>query len=208
MIQPRSISELFSDFQLTLTGDSISFDTLLEAFHERGFGIITLIFALPMALPVPMPPGVNIVLGTPLLFLTVQQIWGRRVVWFPLWLRHKSLSVRTLNGFLHGVIPFLKKLEVLTKPRLSFLTSPLAQKVTGVLGFLMTLMAIIPLPLTNTVPSFGIALMALGVLMRDGLAVAAGAIIGMGWTIMMLVVLILFGMEGINIVKDALRSLI
>jgi hypothetical protein len=50
----------------------------------------------------------------------------------------------------------------------------------------MALMVCVPLPLTNTVPSLGIACMAIGVVMRDGLAVIAGAIIGLVWIFLLL----------------------
>lgn len=206
MSNTRTISQLLLDFQATLGGEPIAVSGILEAFHERGFGVLLLIFALPMALPLPVPPGVNILLASPLLFLTAQQALGRHSVWFPQWLRTKSLKAETLNGFFDATIPFLTKLEFLTKPRLVFLTTPLAQKITGVLGFIMALSVCVPLPLTNTAPSFGIAVMALGVLMRDGLAVLGGAVAGTAWVVILFGSLIIFGPEGIDIVKDTITS--
>ena len=208
MSEARSISELLGDFKNSLSGEAISVADVTGAFHERGFGVLLLIFALPMALPLPVPPGINIMLASPLLFLTAQQILGRHRVWFPVWLNQKEIKVKTLNGFLDKAIPFLRKLEILTQPRLTFLTQSLAQKVTGLLGLIMALTVCIPLPLTNTVPSFGIAVMALGVLTRDGVAVLTGALIGTLWVVLLAGALILFGIEGIEVLKDAIKGLL
>jgi hypothetical protein len=206
MSSARPISQLLQDFLITLTAEPVSFDALLEAFHERGFGILLLIFALPMALPIPVPPGINIILASPLVFLTAQQMIGRHTVWFPQWLRRKKLASDTIRGLFGGSIPFLLKLEFLTRPRLEFLTQSLAQKVTGFLGLIMALTVLVPLPLTNTVPSLGIAVMAIGILMRDGLAVLAGATIGTVWVAILVLAFIFFGMEGFEIVKNTIKG--
>jgi len=206
MCEVRPISKLLLDFQGSLAGDTISIAEVMEAFHERGFGILLLIFAMPMALPLPVPPGINIALATPLIFLTVQQMLGRRHVWLPKAWRKKNISKAKMDSILGSAIPFLQKLEILTKPRLSFLTTHHAQMVIGFLGLMMALTACIPLPLTNTVPSFAIVIMALGVLMRDGLAVSVGALIGVTWVSMLAVAAFLFGTEGIDMIKEAIKS--
>jgi len=206
MTQARSISTLLIDFQSTLSGENVPVSSILEAFHERGFGILLLVFALPMAMPLPVPPGINIMLGSPLLILSAQQMVGRRDVWLPQSWQRKSFTTKTVTGFLNGMIPFLQKMEVLTKPRYVALTGHRAQMIIGALGLIMALTACIPLPLTNTVPSFGIALMALGVLMRDGVAVAIGAFIGTTWVTMLTIAVMLFGTQGIDLMKEAIKS--
>lgn len=61
-------------------------------------------------------------------------------------------------------------------------------------------------PLTNTVPSMGIALMSIGILMRDGLSVLAGAFIGIAWIALLASVFIFLGLEGADLVKDFIKS--
>ena len=60
--------------------------------------------------------------------------------------------------------------------------------------------------MTNTVPSFGIALMSIGVVMRDGLAVLTGALIGMLWVCALSFIIITLGTEGIDFVKDIIKG--
>jgi len=70
----------------------------------------------------------------------------------------------------------------------------------------MALSVAVPLPLTNTVPSFGIATMAVGVLTRDGLAVLFGALVGTLWVGGMTFAVVFFGVEGLEIMKEAIKS--
>ena len=207
----RSIAQLLQDFTATVSAqknDEIAVRDIVAAFHERGFGVVLLFFALPMALPVPVPPVLNVLLALPLLFLTGQQALGRHVIWLPDFVMRKTMQRAALLGLLARVIPFLRKMEALTRPRMVMLTGRGGQVLTGFFGFIMALSVTVPLPLTNTVPSFGIAVMALGVLMRDGVAVCMGALIGMMWVTILGVSLIVFGLEGLEIVKDFIQSLL
>ncbi|MCB1563104.1 MAG: exopolysaccharide biosynthesis protein [Alphaproteobacteria bacterium] len=202
----RALSDVFTDFKTALTTPEVTIGDILEALHERGFGFILLLFALPMALPIPVPPGINILLATPLLILTAQQALGRHTIWMPERLKRKAISRNKLCGVIDSALPLLKRIEALTRPRLGFITDGLFSNLIGILGLIMALTVCIPLPLTNTVPSMGIALMALGVIMRDGLAVIAGALIGTAWVCMLAFAVLFFGAEGLDIVKETIKS--
>ena len=202
----RPISEVLKDLNNALTGETVKIGQILEQLHERGFGFIMLIFALPMALPIPVPPGINILLATPLLLLTAQQALGRHTIWMPRRIVEKAIKRDRLEKLITGCIPWMQKLETLVKPRLGFLTQGVFSNLVGVLGFIMALMVCIPLPLSNTVPSFGIALMAVGVIMRDGASVLAGAIIGTAWVCLLTFAIIFLGMEGIDMIKETIKS--
>jgi hypothetical protein len=183
-----------------------SIKTILELFHERGFGVLLLFFAAPMALPIPVPPGINVLLASPLLLLTAQQAMGRHTIWMPKKIKNKNMSTKKLKNVMGETAKWLAKIEILIKPRLGFITQGAASKIVGTLGFIMALSVCVPVPLTNTVPSFGIALMAIGVSMRDGAAVIAGAIIGIAWVTMLAGCIIIFGPEAFDIIKNTIRS--
>lgn len=204
----RSISDVFTDFRTALTGDKVTIANMLEALHERGFGFLLLIFAAPMALPIPVPPGINIILASPLILLTAQQTLGRRAIWMPEGIKEKSVSREKFDRIMNKLIPLMKRLEILFKPRLSLVTQGAFSHLIGFLGLIMALTVCVPLPLTNTIPSLGIALMAVGVIMRDGIAVLVGAAIGTTWVAMLTWALIFFGMEGIDMLKEFIKSLI
>ena len=202
----RALSQLLTDLQTHIDGDNISLKALLEAFHERGFGFFLFLFALPAALPVPAF-GINTIIALPLLLLTAQQAIGRHTIWIPEKWHNETLSKAKIDGFIVKVTPWIKRLEFFIRPRLNFMTQGHISKLIGVLGFFMALAVSIPLPLTNTVPSFGIAMMAIGILMRDGLAVIAGALIGMAWVILLVGFVILYGPDGFDMVKEFIKGL-
>ena len=205
--KPRPISQVLIDLKAQVPEDKVCGFDILEALHERGFGFLLFIFALPAALPLPAV-GYGTVLAVPLLFLSAQQAIGRHTIWVPEFVKHKSVDRAGFEGMVDKALPFVRKLEILIRPRLGFVTQGVFSHLIGVLGFIMALSVSIPLPLTNTVPSFGIALMGIGVVMRDGLAVIAGAIIGTAWVMMIAFVLVFIGVEGIDLVKEFIKGFI
>lgn len=202
---PRFISEVLIELKASLTAEKVCIDDLLKALHERGFGFLIFIFALPAALPLP-GLGVNLIIAMPLVFLTVQQAMGRHTIWIPTWMKSKAINRETFEGIVDKAIPFVEKFEYLVRPRLGFITQGVFSVLIGIFGLLMALSICIPLPLTNTVPAMGIACMAIGVIMRDGLAVIAGAVFGTAWVFMIFFVIIFFGMEGIDLVKETIKG--
>lgn len=204
----RTLSELLEDTKQVLTGETVSIGTLVGALHERGIAMILLIFAAPMALPLPVPPGINVMLATPLILLTLQQACGRHTVWLPEKIMRKTFESKGFARLVDGAIPWMRRIEILSRPRLGFLTQSIASRFFGVLGLIMALTVCIPVPLTNTVPSLGISLMCVGFMMRDGLAVLGGAIIGTAWVTMLAVAVLVFGPEAFDIVKETIKSIL
>ena len=204
--ETRTLSQLLEDLREHLQGDNVTVDTLLKAFHERGFGFFLFLIALPAALPIPAL-GISTIIALPLMILTFQQAMGRHMVWVPQSLRTKQVSRGKVEGFIDKAKPWIKRLEVLTKPRLSFITQGVFSIIIGISGFLMSIAVAIPLPLTNTIPAFGIAVMAMGVLMRDGLAVLAGMLIGTLWVALLFGLTLFLGAEAIDLLKDTIKGL-
>ncbi len=206
-MMPRSLSQLLRDLESELNNTEVSVDQLLETFHERGFGFFLFFLALPAALPLP-GLGINMIIAFPMLLLTFQQVIGRHTIWLPEKIKQRSLSSAVLKKMIDAAMPWMLRLEILIKPRLEFMTRGLASKIIGLLGFIMATSVLFPVPLTNTIPSLGIVLMAIGVLMRDGLAVLAGAVIGTAWVIMLVSAVLIYGPEGVNLLKDGIKSLL
>jgi len=203
----KGISDILHNIDETFTGERVSVAALLDTFHERGFGFFMFLFALPAALPLPAV-GYGTILGMPLVLLSMQQALGRRTIWLPSSWKEKSIKHEKLKGMIDGALPWTKRLEYIIKPRMEFVTSGIFLRIIGVFGLVMALSVCVPLPLTNTVPSFGIALMSIGVISRDGLAVIAGAIIGMLWVCALVFIISFLGTEGIDFVKEVIKAYI
>jgi len=205
--QIRSLSVLLSDLKQEPRGDTVSVRALAEALHERGIAMLQLLFAAPMALPLPEPPIVNLVLGLPLVLLTAQQAMGAHAIWLPRKILDLTVSREKLNRMLDALIPWMKRLEIFIRPRLGALTQGALSRLWGACGFLIALAILIPVPLFHTVPSLGITLMAAGISMRDGVVIILGALIGMGWIIILTTAIFMFGPDAVDIVREMIKSI-
>ncbi len=201
----RSLSDLLLDLRSHLTESTVTFDKLLDAFHERGIGFFIFLFALPAAIPLPAI-GINTIIALPLLFLTLQLMIGRETIWMPQSFRQKSIKSSIVTKFLTKTEPITKKIEIFIRPRLGFITQPGIANIVGLCAFIMALSVSIPLPLTNTVPSMGLALIGIGLMMRDGLAVLVGVLIGTLWVVLLFGVIIFVGIEGIDLIKEFIKE--
>jgi hypothetical protein len=159
--------------------DRVSFADLKTALHERGFGLLMLIFALPISLPLPLPPGATFLPALPLILFSVQMIMGMDSPWLPKYIGEKSLKRTTLAFIIEKAAPYLKKIERHLKPRFSFASSRTGEKIIGLAALIFSICIMIPLPFTQMVPAMGISIMSLGLLSKDGITIVAGMVIGM-----------------------------
>lgn len=164
--------------------ENVDVGTLLEALKDRSFGIIIILFALPNAiLPVAW------VLGTPILLFSIQMMLGRQEPWLPDLLRRPQLSRETFSKLMDYVARYLSKIESWLKPRWSWLTSQRMERLIGAYLTFLTIILLVPVPFGNALPSFGIAIIAAGLLEKDGAAIVVGSIIGLIGTAYVLVLL-------------------
>jgi len=152
--------------------ERVSVGAILEAFGDRAFGALLLVFALPNALP--MPPGTSAVLGAPLVFIAFQLMIGRSVLWLPSFITKRSMRREDFGALTAKVVPWVKRLERLLKPRAQLLTTPVADRFTGAACFALSLILFLPIPFGNMPPAVAISAFALGMLEADGVAIAIG----------------------------------
>lgn len=150
---------------------------ILSLAGERIFGFLFIILALPSALPVPAP-GYSVPFGILMFLLAIQLIAGYEALWFPEKIMKGSIKLETVQKFLEKGLPWLKKIETLTHPRMTYVCTSLAGRVViGVAIALMSIFMIIPIPGTNTLPAIGIFITAFGLQENDGFISLVGLII-------------------------------
>ena len=154
---------------------TITVGDLLDHFGARAFGALMLVFGAPLALP--MPPGISTVLGAPLVFITFQLMTGRGKLWLPKRVEASGVRHADFVRMCETVSPHLRRLEARLKPRLRFMVGPVGQRLMGALTFILALIVFLPIPFGNMAPALAIALMGLGLVERDGLAVLIGWIV-------------------------------
>jgi hypothetical protein len=168
-----SLSQLLRKLADDTTRDRIAVGDLLQALGDRAIGALLFIFAFPNILPV--PPGTSAVLGAPLVFLAAQLAFGMRP-WLPGLISRRSMSRSDFYGMIRRVVPWLERAEKLLRPRISVLALPPFEYLIGVVCLLLAAVLVLPIPLGNMLPALSISLLALGLLERDGYAIATGLI--------------------------------
>ena len=180
---------------------------ILALAGERIFGFLLVILSLPSALPVPAP-GYSIPFGILMFLLAVQLIAGARVPWFPEKMVKGSMKLETVQKFLKKGLPWLRRIEALTRPRLSYICTSLPGRIIiGVAIALMAISMMIPIPLTNTAPAIGIFVTAFGLQEDDGFISLGGLVICLIAGILSTSVIIAFiwgGTSLVDIIKESL----
>lgn len=160
-------------------GEKITLGALSDAMQERAFGLLLLVLALPCCLPfVYVLPQL---VALPMVVLCWQMASGRTAPWLPETLRKRSMSIQALLDVVRRASKYGGWLERLAHPRLLSFTSDRGIRVIGALLVVPCLSVLVPLPLTNTVPGFGVALAAVGLIERDGFFTVAGIVCGLLW---------------------------
>jgi hypothetical protein len=177
--KPRRLSDILQEISdVPVSRDQrISVGDLIEGFGNRAFGALLFIFAVPVALPIAIS-GISAVLGAPLLFLSWQLMRGREQPWLPAMMRSRSFRRVDFARMLHRVLPSIRRVERLVGPRLIWLTSGRGEQVIGFFAFVLAVVLFLPIPFGNTVPALSIAILALAVLERDGVAAIVGTLVG------------------------------
>lgn len=169
--------ELERYFLLEERGDIITIDDLLLLAGDRIFGFLLVILSLPSALPIPAP-GYSIPFGVVIFLLAIQFMVGYPIPWLPNRVKKGTMKTIMAKQFVQKGLPWLRRLETLTKPRYSRICNSSMGKI--ILGIAMALMAIsmmIPIPGTNTAPAMGIFIIAFGLQEDDGFICLLGLVV-------------------------------
>lgn len=185
----RRISAILDDLLEQIDGEHVTLDRLIEPLHERAFGLVMLIFILPNCLPMPGIPFVSTLTGIPIMALAGQLIAGRHSPFLPAWLARKQMRRAAVARAWARIRPAILWLERLVGPRYGVMTSwRMEQAMGGMIGLLALILAM-PIFGGNLLPAWGVLLMALAIVERDGLVALAGwamALVALIWTAVLL----------------------
>lgn len=160
-------------------GQSVTLAWVLTQLHERAFGLFLLFLALPCCIP--FLYGIPQIVALPMMFVSFQILAGRRVPWLPEKLGARIVTAESLAQLAQRAGPWLRRIEAISRPRLTGLTRAPSDQVLGLALVLFSASILVPLPGTNTVPGFAVVIVAMGLLQRDGILVILGTLIGTAW---------------------------
>lgn len=141
---------------------------LVAWFRDRATLALMMIFGVLNVLP--NPPGTSVVLGLPMLYLSLAMMLDRQP-WFPRVIMDRGISGQAVQAISSRAAPVLRRCEALLRPRLTGLSQGWAFRLSGLLCLVLSVILILPVPLGNIPPAACMVALALALAMRDGLAV-------------------------------------
>ncbi len=205
------LSADIQDIFATRDGDAITVGDVLDRISHQSFGLFLIVMALPSALPLPAP-GYSVPFGLVLILLGTQMVARRDTPWFPERLRQRPLKSGPNSRLVRGMVKALELVENVVRPRLRFIYhTPLAYRTMGAIVTCCGISMCIPIPLTNTLPAIGIFLLGIGLLEEDGIVTLLGmlvAFVGILVTLTILTLIVYYGMEVVDYIKDYIKGLL
>jgi hypothetical protein len=171
-------SSILLDFARRFPGERVRLQDLSQLLGNRSFGFLLFIFALPNTLPMIGIPGVSTLTGLPLVLIALQMMVGLPRPWLPKWLLSRSLHINDFRRLIEKTAPWLQKIEYLMRPRWLALTTLQGERFLGAFCLILGIVLSLPLPFGNLLPAIAVALIALGLIEKDGVVISAGMVFG------------------------------
>ena len=172
------MSEEIAALLAALPQHRVTLREVLTTLKGRAYTLLLIILALPFCQPLPLP-GLSTLFGT-IIALIGLRLSLRLEPWIPERMLEKPLSTRLLVLTLTSAMRLVRLLEVVLRPRWSFLMewTPLL-RFHGAMICVSGLFLLLPLPvpLSNVLPALAILLLAAAMLERDGLIGILGFVV-------------------------------
>jgi hypothetical protein len=143
---------------------------------EQGLLIVCVFLSIPFLFPVSIP-GTSTVFGL-LIGLIGFGVMANRLPWLPARLLDHPLQAQHVMPVLTRGAQWARRFERLIRPRWLVLThGPTVNRFNGMMLIVAAASLLLPLPMipfSNTIPALGIALLALGMVERDGALILLG----------------------------------
>lgn len=180
-------SDLLLDIINNIKTEQISLKELMALMGEQGLLMFCAFLSLPFLFPVSIP-GVSTVFGAGIILISLA-ITLNKLPWMPHIIANRKIDTQKLIPVLKRGVNVLKKIDRFLKPRISFFSSNIMNRINGLALIFAGILLMMPLgliPFSNTLPAIAILFLAIGISQRDGVLVALGYV-------MILLTLVYFG---------------
>jgi hypothetical protein len=192
------LGETLRGLARSITGETVTVREMLSLIGEQGLLLALMFLTLPFLIPISIP-GVSTVFGLVAILISLGVTFNR-VPWLPDRLLDRPLDAVKLAGAIERGAERFGRVDRISHPRLQRLTTGRAMNRMAGLGLLLgSVLLIFPLglvPFSNTLPAWGILLLAAGLLQRDGLLILLGYLF-------MLATIIYFAVLGYGVMTGA-----
>lgn len=172
------LTGLLTQLKRQLRGESFTIEEMIAAVSDRGFGPLLLIPSLLTILPTGAIPGIPSLMAVVNTLIAGQLILGRRHPWLPRRLRQIRINRNVFEAAYNRAVPVTRRIDRMVYPRLTPLTRGPAPRLIAALCLALGLL-FIPLdlvPFAAAIPASAIAMLALGLSVRDGLLILLGLV--------------------------------
>lgn len=183
----KGLTDIIDQVTDLAKAQQVSLREVMRAVGGASFAPVLLLPALAVATPLSGIPLFSSMMGIVILLIAGQMLLQREHLWLPDWLlRREVKGERVRNGF-SKLYPIARWIDARTSTRLRiFAHRPLTfvpQILCVLSGLAMPLLEFIPF--TSSIMGVGVAMLALGMLTRDGLLTMIGMIpyAVVGWLI-------------------------
>jgi hypothetical protein len=189
--EPSTVAAVLNRIVEDQTGERVAIGDIIGSLGPRAHGFVLLLLSAPNFTPGPSMPGFSTVFAIPMCLVAAQMMLGQRRLWLPHFLMRRSLKRGFFVKLVNALVTLVARLDRVLKPRWPRLTTPLVERFLGLafLGFAVLLL--LPLPFYALLPAAGAVMLSLGVLTRDGVAVATSLVV-MALSIGALVAIVIF----------------
>lgn len=175
----RKLSLALEELITTANPAQIKVGELFDTVFQRGFGFLLVALSLPSALPIPAF-GYAVPFALLIILVAIQMIMGRNSPILPHRVRNRDIGSKLVTLIQERGIPFLRRMERLSKPRLKNLGKRgFSRFLMGIVILLAALVMLIPIPFTNTIFALAILLIGFGLMNNDGLFILGGGLLGL-----------------------------
>jgi hypothetical protein len=148
---------------------------LIETVGTGSHVLAIMVFSVLNLLP--GPPGYSVVIGLAIMAFAVMLFAHRPLrVWA--FVGERQIPLTILVKMLEFLAAFTRIISKFSSPRAAALASPRLLPIIAIMAFVFGVGMLVPIPFTNTLPSLGLAILCVGILNHDGLAVLIGSLIG------------------------------
>jgi hypothetical protein len=153
---------------------SVPVRELVAAMGLRAHGILLVLFALPDAIPLPVP-SVSAIIGIPLVLIAGHLLIFGEGSGLPKRVLDGKIPSSALRFTARYGAPFLRFLEFFTRPRWHAVLE--SERAIGLVCLYLALLLLLPIPFINFPPALCIVVVATGMVQRDGILVTVGLLL-------------------------------
>lgn len=182
--EPEKVSDQLARW-LASDGDT-TLGSLIELFDNKSFAILFVLLLGVPALPLPTG-GATHVFEVIAVLLALELIAGRAEIWLPQRWRKLDLAGDKQQRFIAALMRSIRRLERFSRPRLRVLFDHRLSNIAfGLLVIGGSAGAFLAPPFTglDTLPSLGVVLLSLGVLLQDAAVVLVALVTGVAGVVL------------------------